>query len=58
MNIFRLAGDISHLVAIIILLQKIWKTRSCSGEYRTGLSPCLSSRVLNAGEKNVSLIYS
>lgn len=31
MNIFRLAGDLSHLVAIIILLVKIWKTRSCAG---------------------------
>jgi len=31
MNIFRLAGDLSHLFAIIILLIKIWKTRSCSG---------------------------
>ncbi|XP_003487151.1 ER lumen protein-retaining receptor [Bombus vosnesenskii] len=31
MNIFRLLGDLSHLVAIIILLLKIWKTRSCAG---------------------------
>jgi ER lumen protein retaining receptor len=31
MNIFRLAGDISHLAAIVILLLKIWKTRSCAG---------------------------
>uniref|UniRef100_A0A646QGG2 ER lumen protein-retaining receptor n=1 Tax=Hemiscolopendra marginata TaxID=943146 RepID=A0A646QGG2_9MYRI len=31
MNIFRLAGDIAHLLAIIILLLKIWKTRSCAG---------------------------
>jgi len=31
MNIFRLTGDLSHLLAIIILLLKIWKTRSCSG---------------------------
>lgn len=31
MNIFRLAGDLSHLLAIIILLIKIWKTRSCAG---------------------------
>ncbi|XP_033108701.1 ER lumen protein-retaining receptor 2 [Anneissia japonica] len=31
MNIFRLTGDLSHLLAIIILLIKIWKTRSCSG---------------------------
>jgi len=31
MNIFRLAGDLSHLLAIIVLLMKIWKTRSCAG---------------------------
>jgi len=31
MNIFRLMGDLSHLCAIIILLLKIWKTRSCAG---------------------------
>uniref|UniRef100_A0AC35ER98 ER lumen protein-retaining receptor n=1 Tax=Panagrolaimus sp. PS1159 TaxID=55785 RepID=A0AC35ER98_9BILA len=31
MNIFRLAADISHLVAIAILLAKIWTTRSCAG---------------------------
>lgn len=32
MNIFRLLGDLSHLLAIIILLLKIWKTRSCAGK--------------------------
>uniref|UniRef100_A0AC11BAE9 KDEL endoplasmic reticulum protein retention receptor 2 n=1 Tax=Ovis aries TaxID=9940 RepID=A0AC11BAE9_SHEEP len=31
MNIFRLTGDLSHLAAIVILLLKIWKTRSCAG---------------------------
>uniref|UniRef100_A0A915Q6T2 ER lumen protein-retaining receptor n=1 Tax=Setaria digitata TaxID=48799 RepID=A0A915Q6T2_9BILA len=31
MNIFRFAGDSSHLIAIVILLVKIWKTRSCAG---------------------------
>jgi len=31
MNIFRLLGDVSHLVAIVVLLLKIWKTRSCAG---------------------------
>jgi len=31
MNLFRLAGDVSHLLAIIILLLKIWKSRSCAG---------------------------
>ncbi|CAP28742.1 Protein CBG09044 [Caenorhabditis briggsae] len=31
MNVFRIAADMAHLLAIIILLLKIWKSRSCSG---------------------------
>ncbi|XP_059158877.1 ER lumen protein-retaining receptor 2 isoform X2 [Physella acuta] len=31
MNIFRLIGDMSHLLAIVLLLLKMWKTRSCAG---------------------------
>lgn len=31
MNIFRLNGDLSHMAATIILLLKIWKSRSCAG---------------------------
>lgn len=31
MNIFRLTGDLSHLLAIIVLLAKIWKSRSVAG---------------------------
>jgi len=31
MNVFRLAGDLSHLLAIVILLLKINKSKSCSG---------------------------
>ncbi|CAD5233353.1 unnamed protein product [Bursaphelenchus xylophilus] len=31
MNAFRLVADLSHLFAILILLWKIWKTRSCAG---------------------------
>lgn len=31
MNIFRFAGDMSHLISIIVLLLKIYATRSCSG---------------------------
>jgi len=31
MNIFRLGGDLCHLFAILILLLKIWTTRSCAG---------------------------
>lgn len=33
MNIFRFLGDASHFAAIVILLLKIWKTRSCAGKY-------------------------
>lgn len=32
MNIFRILGDISHLLAIIILLLKIHRSKSCAGE--------------------------
>ncbi|CAH8646308.1 unnamed protein product, partial [Dicrocoelium dendriticum] len=31
MNIFRLLGDLSHLAAILILLLKIFSSRSCRG---------------------------
>lgn len=31
MNVFRLEGDFSHLLAIILLLASIWKNRSCAG---------------------------
>jgi len=31
MNIFRFLGDISHLASIIILINKIRKTKSCAG---------------------------
>lgn len=31
MNIFRLLGDLSHVLAIVLLLLKIWKTRSAAG---------------------------
>ena len=31
MNIFRLAGDMTHLLSILVLLLKIHATRSCRG---------------------------
>eukprot|EP00794_Sanderia_malayensis_P008998 gene8998-9959_t len=31
MNVFRLTGDLSHVLAILLLLWKIWKSRSCAG---------------------------
>ena len=32
MNIFRLAGDMTHLVSILVLMLKIRAMRSCAGE--------------------------
>nr|CAD7581459.1 unnamed protein product [Timema californicum] len=40
MNIFRLLGDLSHLLAIIVLLLKIWKTRSCADLREVADSVC------------------
>lgn len=31
MNLFRLLGDISHLISIFLLIHKIQKTRSARG---------------------------
>lgn len=45
MNIFRLLGDLSHLLAIIILLLKIWKTRSCAGEWTALIVSLRDARV-------------
>ena len=33
MNIFRLAGDMTHLLSIVVLLLKIHHTRSCRGAH-------------------------
>lgn len=32
MNVFRILGDLSHLLAMILLLVKIWRSKSCAGE--------------------------
>lgn len=36
MNVFRILGDLSHLLAMILLLVKIWRSKSCTGERRPG----------------------
>lgn len=54
MNIFRLCGDLAHVLAIIILLLKIWKTRSCSGNrYIITIACFLNSRQWNIDSNNV-----
>ncbi|VTJ55663.1 Hypothetical predicted protein [Marmota monax] len=47
MNLFRFLGDLSHLLAIILLLLKIWKSRSCAGI--SGKSQVLFAVVFTAG---------
>ena len=52
MNIFRLIGDFSHIAAILILLLKIWKTRSCSGvsgKTQIMFALCFITRYLGPG---------
>lgn len=46
MNPFRLAGDLFHLLAIIVLLVKIWQSRSCSGK-RVGILSELLKTILS-----------
>lgn len=36
MNVFRILGDLSHLLAMILLLVKIWRSKSCAGERHPG----------------------
>ena len=58
MNTFRLLGDMSHLMAIIILLTKIWKTRSCagiSGKTQAMFAVCFITRYLDLFVHFVSL---
>ncbi|KAK1341609.1 hypothetical protein QTO34_018024 [Cnephaeus nilssonii] len=31
MNVFRILGDLSHLLAMMLLLGKIWRSKSCAG---------------------------
>jgi len=50
MNLFRLVGDLSHLSAILILLLKIWKTRSVagiSGKSQLMFALCFTTRYLD-----------
>ena len=36
MNIFRLAGDMTHLLSFLVLLLKIQATKNCRGASPTG----------------------
>lgn len=56
MNIFRLLGDLSHLLAIIILLLKIWKSRSCAGKLHAKNSPGVSFKYLFNSNKYLNYV--
>ncbi|CDI97532.1 ER lumen protein retaining receptor [Echinococcus multilocularis] len=61
MNIFRFLGDFSHFVAIVILLLKIWKTRSCagiSGKSQMAFAVVFSARYLDLFTSFISLYNS
>ncbi|QCE11544.1 ER lumen protein retaining receptor [Vigna unguiculata] len=49
MNIFRLAGDMTHLASVLVLLLKIHTIKSCAGRYPPSLpfqhSPSLFLRL-------------
>lgn len=49
MNVFRFAGDMTHLFSVLVLLLKIYATKSCSGPPPANpirdhhfMDPCLS----------------
>ena len=53
MNIFRLAGDMSHLLAILLLIAKIWKSKSVVG--LSGKSQV--SRLIEIESNNYQILY-
>lgn len=55
MNIFRLCGDLSHLLAIFILLVKIWRSRSCAG--LSGKSQVLFALVFTTRYLDLFVVY-
>lgn len=46
MNIFRLAGDMTHLVSVLVLLLKIHTIKSCAGSYLPFLSPIIDTYIV------------
>lgn len=46
MNILRFAGDMTHLISILVLLLKIYATKSCSGKsFRYSIFPFVSREI-------------
>ncbi len=56
MNLFRFLGDFSHFVAIIILLTKMWKTRSCAGWFVFIL--CVFSGISGKAQIAFAIVFS
>jgi ER lumen protein retaining receptor len=49
MNVFRLAGDMTHLLSVVVLLLKIHTIKSCAG---TPFSPSLRPTGICARNRN------
>jgi hypothetical protein len=49
MNLFRLIADMLHLVAILILLYRIKKSRNCIGKYMCHSHTVCRSQLQNVG---------
>ncbi|KAG8138143.1 hypothetical protein E2320_004060 [Naja naja] len=55
MNVFRILGDVSHLLAMIILIVKIWRSKSCSGI--SGKSQILFALVFTTRYLDLCIIF-
>lgn len=55
MNVFRLTADLFHILAIFVLLVKIWKSRSCSG--LSGKSQVLFALVFSTRYLDLFVVY-
>ncbi|KAI5723033.1 hypothetical protein M8J76_000054 [Diaphorina citri] len=58
MNIFRMTGDLSHLLAAMLLLLKIWTTRSCAGKSQFLFAIVYTARYLDLFTSYVSVYNS
>ncbi|KIH63558.1 ER lumen protein retaining receptor [Ancylostoma duodenale] len=58
MNIFRLSADLAHLVAIVILLHKIWRSRRLSGRSQVLFAIVFISRYLDLFTNFISVYNS
>ncbi|MFQ6667874.1 hypothetical protein Gotur_033740 [Gossypium turneri] len=58
MNIFRFAGDVTHLISILVLLLKIYATKSCSGKsFRYSNFPFVSREIAKISPRSSAEVF-